>query len=167
MKYTSPHKLFLLIVMAAMVFQGHAASAEDGNLSAGQTLYLPIYSHIWHGDRVINKRYPLKTPVSVLVSIRNTNLKTPIRLDSARYFDTGGKLLKQLVVSPIMIEPLGTHELFIEKQETQGGSGANLVIQWDAETAANAPIVEAIHAEIKGHSTFTFVTKAHPISGEK
>jgi hypothetical protein len=153
--------------MAAMVFQSHAAFAGDENLSAGQTLYLPVYSYIWHGDRVVNKRYPLKTPVSVLVSIRNTNLKTPIRLNSARYFDTGGKLLKQLVALPVMIEPLGTHELFIEKQETQGGSGANLIIQWEAETAVNPPIVEAVHAEIKGHSTFTFVTKAQPISGEK
>lgn len=167
MKFTSSHKPFLSIFLLMMFFQSHATFAEGGNLSTGQTLYLPVYSYIWHGNRVVNKRYPLKTPVSVLVSIRNTNLKTPIRLHSASYFDTTGKLLSQLVASPVMIEPLGTHELFIEKQETQGGSGANLIIKWEAVTAANVPIVEAIHAEIKGHSTFTFITKAQPISDEK
>lgn len=167
MEFKNLHKLFMSVFLGAAIFKSHAAFAEDGNLSAGQTLYLPVYSHIWHGDRVVNKRYPLKTPVSVLVSIRNTNLKTPVRLYSARYFNTTGKLLKQFVASPVMIEPMGTHELFIEKQETQGGSGANLVIQWDAETAVNAPIVEAIHAEIKGHSTFTFVIRAQPINEAK
>lgn len=167
MKFTKPYGPLPLIFLAALFFQSHAVAAEDVTLAAGQTLYLPVYSYIWHGDRVVSKRYPLKTPVSALVSIRNTNLKTPIRLFSAHYFDTSGKLLKQFVTTPVTIEPLGTHELFIEKQETQGGSGANLILKWDADTLVNPPIVEAIHAEIKGHSTFTFITKAQPISVER
>jgi hypothetical protein len=167
MKSTKPHGLTTLIFLVTLFFQSHAVAAEDVNLATGQTLYLPVYSYIWHGDRVVSKRYPLKTPVSALVSIRNTNLKTPIRLFSAHYFDTNGKLLKQLVTTPVTIEPLCTHELFIEKQETQGGSGANLILQWDAAVPVNPPIVEAIHAEIKGHSTFTFVTQAQTVNGEK
>src|SRR5574340_1133727 len=167
MRFTKPFGLTLLVFLAVLFFQSHAVAAEDANLATGQTLYLPVYSYIWHGDLVVSKRYPLKTPVSALVSIRNTNLKTPIRLFSARYFDTSGKLLKQFVTTPITIEPLGTYELFIEKQETQGGSGANLILKWDADTLVNPPIVEAIHAEIKGHSTFTFVTRAWPINEEK
>ena len=167
MKFTKLFGPLPLIFLAVLFFQSHAVAAEDANLATGQTLYLPVYSYIWHGDRVVSKRYPLKTPVSVLVSIRNTNLKTPVRLFSARYFDTSGKLLKQFVATPVTIEPLCTHELFIEKQETQGGSGANLILQWDAAVPVNPPIVEAIHAEIKGHSTFTFVTRAQPVNGEK
>jgi len=167
MKFTNPYKSLLLICFTAVLFQSHATAAEDKNLSNGETLYLPIYSYIWHGDRVVSKRYPLKTLVSALVSIRNTNTQTPIRLFSARYFDTNGKLLKQFVASPVIIEPLGTYELFVEKQESQGGSGANLIIQWDAPIQVNVPIVEAIHAEIKGHSTFTFITRAQPINVER
>ena len=132
-------------------------------LSGGQTLYLPIYSHIWHGDRVMQGKYPLKSQVSALVSIRNTSLKTPIRVVSARYFSTEGKLLKQFIASPVILAPMGTYELFVEKQEAEGGSGANFIIQWQADTATNPPVVEAVHADIKGHQTLTFVTTARAI----
>ena len=84
MKFTNPYRSLLLISFAAVLFQSHATAAEDENLSNGQTLYLPIYSYIWHGNRVISQRYPLKTLVSALVSIRNTNLKTPISSWEAR-----------------------------------------------------------------------------------
>ena len=40
--------------------------------SLGQVLYLPIYSHIWHGEMDARGR-PMMTPVSVSVSIRNTD----------------------------------------------------------------------------------------------
>lgn len=167
MKYTGLSKPLLYALLATALFQGPAAVAKDDNLSSGQTLYLPIYSYIWHGDRVVDKRYPLKTLVSALVSIRNTNIKTPLRLLSARYFNSNGKMLKQFVAAPVTIDPLGAYELFVEKKESLGGSGANLIIQWEADMPVNSPIVEAIHAEIKGHSTFTFITKAQPINTEQ
>lgn len=168
MKYQNSRQAVLLALVLAFGFHSVVAAAiDDVPLSKGQTLYLPIYSDIWHGDRVVDGRYPLKNPVSALVSIRNTSLKTSIKLISARYFSTDGKLLKQFVQAPRTIAPMGTYELFVEKQESMGGSGANFIIQWEAGTATNPPVVEAIHADIKGHSTFTFVTTAHPINPEK
>jgi len=167
MNLTKSGNPLLRCLLVAVLFQGPEAAAENVELLTGQTLYLPIYSYIWHGDRVIDKRYPLKAPVSALVSIRNTNLKTQIKLLSVRHYDTNGKFLKQFVATPVTIEPLGTYEIFVEKRDIQGGSGANLIIQWNAATPANVPLVEAIHAEIKGHSTFTFITKAQAISGDQ
>lgn len=136
-------------------------------LSGGQTVYLPVYSHIWHGDRVIEGKYPLKSQVSALVSIRNTSLKVPIRVSTARYYSTEGKMLREFISSPRTIAPMGTLELFIEQKEAEGGSGANFVITWDASTPTNAPIVEAVHADIKGHRTLTFITSARPIQADK
>jgi hypothetical protein len=168
MKYPNSRPAVLCtLALAFVLHSGLAAATEEVPLSRGQTLYLPIYSDIWHGDRVVERRYPLKTPVSALVSIRNTSPRTPVRVTSARYFDTEGKLLKQFVETPRIIAPLGTYELFVEKQESRGGSGANFIIQWEAGTPTNPPVVEAIHADIKGHSTFTFVTTARPINPEK
>jgi hypothetical protein len=83
-----------------LVLLSASAAAEVPQLSDGQTLYLPIYSHIWHGDVVVDGKYPLKSQVSALVSIRNTSLKTPITVTSARYFGTEGKLLKEYVPTP-------------------------------------------------------------------
>lgn len=108
-------------------------------LSKGQTLYLPVYSHIWHGDRVVDGRQPLKNQVSALVSIRNTSMKSQIRVLSARYYSTDGNLLKEFIKKPVSINAMGTFELFIERKESEGGSGANFIIQWDASNLTNPP----------------------------
>lgn len=158
-------KTGLLAVFLASV--ALTSLAEELPLSSGQTLYLPVYSHIWHGDRVVDARYPLKSQVSALISIRNTSLKTPIKVISANYYATNGKLLKAYVRDPQVIGPMGTLELFVEKKEAAGGSGANFMIQWQSSTPTNPPLVEAIHADIKGHQTLTFTTKAQPVQPDK
>ncbi|HZW26035.1 MAG TPA: DUF3124 domain-containing protein [Gallionella sp.] len=144
-----------------------ASSAAAEELSSGQALYLPIYSHIWHGDRIANKQ-PVKSLVSALVSIRNTSLKTPIRIVSARYYSTEGKLLREYLPKPVEVGAMGTFELFVERKESAGGSGANFVIQWDAAAQTNPPVVEAVHADIKGGGpAVSFVTTARPIAVDK
>lgn len=143
------------------------AIAEEG-LSVGQTLYLPIYSNIWHGDRVVENKYPVSAQVSALVSIRNTSLKTPIRVVSARYYSTDGKLLKEYLPKPAEIGAMGTLELFVERKESAGGSGANFIIQWDSAAPTNPPVVEAIHADVRGGMpAISFITTARVIRADK
>jgi hypothetical protein len=158
------HLLALLILAL-----GVTASAMAGEeLSSGQTLYLPVYSKIWHGDRIVDGKYPIDRLVSALISIRNTSLKTPIRITSARYYSTEGKLLKEYLSKPATVGPMGTLELFVERKESEGGSGANFIIQWESTTSTNPPIVEAVHADIRnGQQALTFITTAHPIQADK
>jgi hypothetical protein len=131
-------------------------------------LYLPIYSHIWHGNKIVDGKYPVKSQVSALVSIRNTSLKTPIRIATARYYSTDGKLLKEFLPKPVEIGAMGTLELFVERKESEGGSGANFIIQWDAASTTNPPVVEAVHADIKGGGpALTFITTAKSIRADK
>jgi len=154
----------LLILLLGCV--SPVMSADE--LSLGQTLYLPIYSYIWHGDRVNEDKAPAKTLVSVLVSIRNTSLKIPIRVVSARYYSTEGKLLKEYLPKPTQIGAMGTLELFVERKEAAGGSGANFIIEWESATQTNLPVVEAVHVDIKyGGPAFSFVTSARPIRADK
>jgi hypothetical protein len=158
-------KIRLLMLLLAFCASSSAVAAEE--LSSGQALYLPIYSHIWHGDRIANKQ-PVKSLVSALVSIRNTSLKTPIRVVSARYYSTEGKLLKEYLPKPVEVGAMGTLELFVERKESAGGSGANFIIQWDASAQTNPPVVEAVHADIKGGGpAVSFVTTARPILADK
>jgi len=159
-------KKWLLAVLIFAINGAAPAMAAD-ELSSGQTLYLPVYSHIWHGDRVVDGKDPLKNLVSALVSIRNTSLKVPIKVLSARYYSTEGKLLKEYLSKPATIGAMGTLELFVERKEAQGGSGANFIIQWDSAAPTNPPIVEAVHVDIKMHRTLTFVTTARPIKADK
>ena len=150
---------FLAAALCGLAF---AATADDAPpLSRGQTLYLPIYSHVWHGN--IKGRAPEKSLVSALVSIRNTDPEASIHVLSARYYDTAGKPLAEYVTTPRHVGPLGTLELYVERQESAGGSGANFLITWSADAPVNPPVVEAVHADIQGHRTLSFITTARPI----
>jgi hypothetical protein len=154
--------VFLVLMCSASI---SAVAAEE--LSQGQTLYLPIYSKIWHGDRVIDGN-PIQQPLSALVSIRNTSLKTAIRIYSARYYGTDGKFLKEYLSKPLIVAAMGTSELFVERKELEGGSGANFIIQWDSSTATNPPVVEAVHSDIRsGSYALTFITSARSIQANK
>lgn len=136
---------------------------EPSALSAGQSLYLPVYSHLYHGEVHPKTGKPSETLVSTHVSIRNTDLKTPLKVSSARYYNTAGQLLREYLPAPQTIPPLGTYELFVSRSDASGGSGANFIIEWSADKPINPPIVEALHADIREARTLLFVTTARPI----
>ncbi len=151
----------LLALLAFLSLCGPAAAQAPAR-STGELLYLPIYSHVWHGDLDASGK-PVRTLVSISVSIRNTDPKIPIRVLSAEYFDTGGKKIKEFVPSPIAVPPLGTHELFIERSDDTGGSGANFLISWSADLSASPPVVEGVHANLPAGRAIIFTTSARPV----
>lgn len=141
---------------------GLALGQTPPGRSLGQHLYLPIYSHIWHGDTVVDNERA-KTLVSVSVSIRNTDPVKSIQIISAQYYDTHGKKLKEYVAAPKIVGPMGTHELFIPRSDDTGGSGANFVIAWKSDTPASLPIVEGLHANLPVGRSLAFISTARPI----
>ena len=147
----------ILYVLAAGAAQAQPA------LVSGQTLYLPVYSHVYHGD-VDSKGAPLQTLVSVLVSIRNTDPAKNIRLTSAVYYDTNGKKLREYLPKPVAIVPMGTHEIYVPRSDSAGGSGANFVIVWQSDEPANPPVVEALHLNMPAGRSIAFITTARPIA---
>lgn len=156
-------KLFSLVLFA--LASGLASAQTAPGRSLGQLLYLPIYSHIWHGD-TDNKGQPMKALVSVSVSIRNTDPAKSIRVDSAQYYDTDGKKLREYLSSPKTIGPMGTYEIFVPRSDDSGGSGANFVISWKSDTPASQPIVEGFHANLPVGRSIAFTTSARPIPAE-
>lgn len=159
----NPIRRTLAAVLLACCWTATAAYAQEAPpLSQGQTLYLPVYSDIWHGD-LDNKGLPSKASLSALVSIRNTDPAQPILVLSARYYDSKGRLLRNHVASSQRVPPLGTLELFVERSEASGGSGASFLIRWQSERPANLPVVEAVHTDLRNPRTVSFVTTARPI----
>jgi hypothetical protein len=151
-------------LFATLLFMlyGHV-QAQDVTLSIGQTLYLPVYSHLYHGEPHRKTGKPLETLVSTHVSVRNTDPKLSIKLVSARYYNTEGKLLREYLPQPQTIPPLGTYELFVPRSDSSGGSGANFLIDWSAEKPAFSPLVEALHADIREARTLLFTTTGRPL----
>lgn len=148
--------LILVLMLPCLV------QAQSLPSSVGQTLYLPVYSHLYHGD-FDEQGKPTQTLLSIHVSIRNTNINKPLKLIYARYFNTEGKLLKEYLPNAVTIAPLGTYELFVPRSDASGGSGANFLIAWSAETSVNPPLVEALHVDIQASRTLTFLTSGRPI----
>ena len=154
----------LLSIIFGLFWPLTAANAQDARLlTSGQTLYLPIYSHMLYGN--IGKSGKVsQVMLSALVSIRNTDPRRPMRILSARYYDTSGKLIGERLPAPVVLPPLGTHELFVELNDASGGSGANFIIKWDADSPINPPLVESLHANMDGGKAVVFMTQSVPIN---
>ena len=152
-----------LVALALYCLTSLAAAQDAPPRSAGQSLYLPIYSHLYHGDVNPRTGKPSETLVSTHVSIRNTDPALAVTIISARYYNTDGKLLREFLTKPQAIPPLGTFELYVPRSDSSGGSGANFMIDWTAERPTNPPLVEALHADIREARTLLFVTTARPI----
>ena len=152
------------VAQSAAVSSAGAAQQAPARFN-GQSLYLPVYSHIWHGE-MDKKGEPTRTLMSVSVSIRNTDLSRPIRILSAQYYDTNGRKLREYVPAPRSVAPMGTLEIFVPRSDDTGGSGANFVIVWKADAPVSPPMVEGVHASLQAGRSVAFVTSARPMAGD-
>ncbi|MDF5711961.1 MAG: DUF3124 domain-containing protein [Nostoc sp. S4] len=111
---------------------------KNFQIAMGQTIYVPVYSHIYHHNR--QEIFEL----AVTLSIRNTDLNNPIVITSVRYYNSDGKLVKQYLERPIQLDALASTDFFINRNDTTGGLGANFIVEWVAQTEISEPIVEAV-----------------------
>ena len=66
---------------------------------AGQTVYVPVYSHIYaEGGKPIL--------LEATLSIRNTDHNQEITIASVNYYDTNGNLIKNYLEKPVLLKPL-------------------------------------------------------------
>ncbi len=112
----------------------------DKNLKVvmGQTIYVPIYSYIYHYDR--KQTYNL----TATLSIRNTALSNPIIITSVRYNNSAGKLVRKYLERPTQLAALASTNFVIDSSDNSGGLGANFIVEWIAQTEVSEPIVEAV-----------------------
>ena len=78
----------------------------------GQTIYVPIYSYIYHGD--CKQTYNL----TATLSIRNTDLTQSIVFTSVRYNDSSGKLVRQYLEHPTQLAALASTNFVIDSTDT-------------------------------------------------
>ncbi|MEO5345065.1 MAG: DUF3124 domain-containing protein [Magnetococcus sp. YQC-9] len=152
--------LFGLLTLALPIPALHADDPPP--LSAGQTVYVPVYSSVWHGN--LNERgKPAEILLSAMLSVRNTDPTYRMLLTSVKYYDTVGKLLREYLKEPQVINPMGTMEFFVEHQEKKGGTGANFVVIWRAERPINQPILETVQVYNWGTQAKAFVSRGQAI----
>ncbi len=131
-------------------------------LTTGNSIYVPIYSHVYHGN-VDWTNKPETKQMAVMVSIRNTDMQHPITISSIKYYGSDGKLVRDESAKAKTLAPMATMEIFVENKDSSGGAGANYVIVFTAQTPVNPPIIEALHTNFWGPGSVVFSTSGEVI----
>jgi hypothetical protein len=148
--------LLPIAVISVLLVSGMAAA--EGGLSAGQTVYVPIYSHIYSGDR----EHPFL--LTAILSIRNTDPIHTITVTTIDYYDTAGTLLERYIEKPIRLKPMSSTRYVVPESDKSGGSGAKFIVEWEAVSPINPPIIEGIMIGAKMQQGISFVTRGQVIT---
>jgi hypothetical protein len=128
-----------------------------------QTVYVPIYSHIYADSRFKDKPFQL----TAIVSIRNTDMEHSLTLHTVDYYDSNGKLLSHYLKKALVIAPLASTRYIVPEADTTGGSGAKFIIEWKSDRAVTEPIIEGVMIGTKMQQGISFVTRSQVLAGSK
>ncbi|NLI76819.1 MAG: DUF3124 domain-containing protein [Candidatus Riflebacteria bacterium] len=129
----------------------------------GQKVYVPVYSHIYFGDRFT----PFLLTATVLV--RNTDPRHSILVWEADYHDSDGKLLQRYLTEPTRLLPLASLRFIVPESESAGGAGASVLVTWKSSVPVNPPIVESVMIGTRNQQGVSFTSRGQVLdvwSGE-
>ena len=115
-----------------------ARATAPADAVVGETIYVPVYSHIFHQDGT------RELDLTATLSIRNTDPERALTVTEVGYYDSAGRLVRRYVEQPISLGPLASEAFVIEGRDRTGGVGANFLVEWVAEAEVSAPLVEAV-----------------------
>ena len=146
---------FFLLLAGTPVPSSHAESGIS--LSTGQTVYVPIYSHIYSGL----KGRPFS--LAATLSIRNTDPKHAITLVSVKFYDSDGKLIKEYLDKPAELKAMASTRYILTEGDTAGGSGANFLVKWQSNEKVNPPLIEGVMIGTRSGQGISFVSRGQVI----
>jgi len=135
-------------------------AASEIQLSKGQTVYVPIYSQIYIGDR----QRPFL--LAATLSIRNTDPDHQITILSVEYYASDGKQLKQYLKKPEQLNPMASTRYFVKESDKSGGSGANFLVKWKSEQEVNEPIIEGVMISTESQQGISFLSRGRSIKSK-
>lgn len=120
--------------------------------SKGGTLYVPVYSMVYTGDRAV--------PVNLAstLSIRNTDPGNSIRIASADYYASTGRLISRMLPKAMVLGPLASTSIFIKEKDTSGGFSTSFLVRWAADKDVSAPVIECVNIGAYSGLGISFVT---------
>ncbi len=151
----------IVVSLAFMLIVASAAPAGEIFLSKGQTVYVPIYSHVYSGDR----EQPFL--LAAILSIRNTDRDKSMTINSVIYYDTDGKQVKTYLDQPRELPALASTRFVVPESDTSGGSGAKFIVEWKADVQVTAPVIEAVMIGTKMGQGISFVSPGRVIREDR
>jgi len=152
------HRIASLALIAVFCL---AATALAGSPRAkGQTVYVPLYSHVYQGLR--DRPFDL----SATLSVRNTDAEHPITLLFVDYYDTAGKPVRRYLEKAESVPPLGTREFLVSEKDTAGGSGAKFLVRWTSDRPVPPPVIEAVMIGTANSQGISFLSFGRVVTEE-
>ena len=133
-------KTIMTILFILTIFFTNNVLYADANRTQGQSVYLSLYPKIERAG----KRVP--TFLSTILTIRNTDLRHPITVNSIDYYDSSGALKRHVLNKPMIINPISSTSMRFEEKElsTERGMTGCFIIVWKSSKRVSEPIIEGI-----------------------
>jgi hypothetical protein len=132
---------------------GLPEAGADMQLFKGQTVYVPVYSHIYSGDR----EQPFY--LAATLSIRNTDRRHSIRITAVDYYDSEGKFLKHYLDQPVHLKAMATRRVVVPESDKSGGSGAKFIVAWQSDQPVAEPLIESVMISTKTQQGISFTSR--------
>ena len=129
-------------------------------IAMGQTIYVPIYSEIYFFNK--SRTFQL----AATLSVRNTDPKNPIIITSVNYYNSDGKIVRKHLENPLRLPPLASTDFVVPENDQTGGSGANFIVEWIAETKVYEPIIEAVMVSTASQQGISFISVGRVIESK-
>lgn len=149
-------KVLVIVWVGSTILMSMLTRPVDAKMQVynGQTLYVPIYSHIYSGNR--------EQPVylAATLSIRNTDRKQAITVTAVDYYDSKGKFLKHYLEKPLVLGAMATKRYVVHESDKSGGSGAKFIVAWQSDQPVSEPLVESVMISTKTQQGISFTSRA-------
>jgi hypothetical protein len=150
-------KVILLATVAVFMLSGWAVA--EVRLIKGQTLYVPCYTTFYSGG------HPFE--VTTVIYIHNADPKNAINIVKIALYNTSGKLVEKYLQKPLKLDAFATHRINVKAPlEGEEGSGANFIIQWQADKKVVVPLINALFLGARGTQGYSFTSPARVIKEE-
>ena len=148
-------KPVLIVFVLLTLLSGFITRTADADmrLYKGQTVYVPVYSHIYSGDR----EQPFY--LAATLSIRNTDTKHAITLTAVDYYDSDGKFLKHYLEKALPLNAMATKRYVVPESDKSGGSGAKFIIKWQSGEPVAEPLIESVMISTKTQQGISFTSR--------
>ena len=125
--------------------------------ATGAVVYIPVYSHIYQRDA--QRTFNLTTTLS----IRNTDLESPITITKVYYYDSQGNLVQKYLDSPEEVKPISSISYVVEEDDLRGGVGANFLLIWEADDSVTQPVIESVMISAAQNQGISFLSEGRVI----
>ena len=149
--------LWILCLCVTWLLPAPLGAEPVCGLSAGQTVYVPAYAHIYGGHR---ERPFLLT---MTLSIRNVEPRHPIRITRIDFYETHNERFNPHLDSILELNPWKSTRFVVAEKKEGAGSGAHFIVVWEASRPVNPPLVEAIMIGTQSQQGISFSSRGQAI----